>query len=123
MLSHIISDLLIYRCVRSCVAKKNTKRNTDLLLKLAQLLGRQRVRLGNHRQYICTGPKLSHEHNVNFTESVSIWSDKVKDSVHARVDRLCVSLDPRLFVEDIVKLFFDVRQDFLEAGVCVKWFV
>lgn len=102
---------------------KNARRNTDLLLKLAQLFGRQRVRLGNHGQDICTGSKLSHEDNVNLTESMSIWSDKVKDSVHARVDRLCVSLDPRLFVEDIVKLFFDVRQDFLKTGVCAMRFV
>ncbi len=64
----------------------------------------------NHHRHSAEGALLLHI-------PVAGWGDKVKKCVDAVVSEARVTLDPRLFRQNIIILSFQIAEDLLEAGV------
>lgn len=110
-----------------------TNSSTHPLLERSELCGRQSVRLADHWDDVDSGRKSSHQLNVHLPEStaqsariqiahclhlrVTGRRDEVEQRVNSVIPEPRISLDSRLFSENVVVLSFEIARDFLEAAV------
>lgn len=115
-----------------CRSRQNIITNfiahTYTLFKGLEFAGGQRIGLANHGDYIDTGRQAAHQLDVDFTQTiiaskynlkkehkyirVASGSDKVEKGVDPVVAEARITLDTRLFSQNIIVLTLDVASDF-----------
>jgi hypothetical protein len=91
----------------------------DQLLGLCQLSRCQRVGLANDRNDVDAWLEPLHEFDIEFSEAMAGWCDKVEERVDTVVAESGITLDTRLLRENVVVLSLEVANDFAEGGLVV----